>query len=212
MRLSHQKHSNKEIHLIGSDQIRNEKPHQKRPSSHFRRCSAAAQSHTDLRWRTQTLAIRTGYFDQRRIVSTDRPSDNPDNFVHRSRRHNLGVYHTYQTWTREHNHRLQCCYLKQLCAVCRPPPFLDTLSISAVVLEVGALQNVGEWFEVPKKHRRKFDYISYNHIYKTTYIIWYDIMYQSARETEEKAAPCNLVHPRHPRSQPCHRTWEGRVS
>ena len=107
MRLSHQKHSNKEIHLIGSDQIRNEKPHQKRPSSHFHRCSAAAQSHTDLRWRTQTLAIRTGYFDQRRIVSTDRPSDNPDNFVHRSRRHNLGVYHTYQTWTREQNHRLR---------------------------------------------------------------------------------------------------------
>ena len=215
-------------HLIKSIQIRksiskktvkkraNEKPHRKRPSSHFRRCSAAAQSRTDLRWRTQTLAIRTGYFDQRlmvrRIVSTDRPSDNPDNFVHRSRRHNLGVYHTYQTWTREHNHRLQCCYLKQLCAVGRPPPFLDALSISAVVLEVGALQNVGEWFEVPKKHRRKFDYISYNHIYKTTYIIWYDMMYQSARETEEKAAPCNLVHPRHPRSQPCHRTWAGRVS
>ena len=123
MRSPHQKHSNKEIHLIGSGQIRksiskktvkkraNEKPHQNRPSSHFRRYSAAAQSRTDLRWRTQTLAIRTGYFDQRlmvrRIVSTDRPSDNPDNFVHRSRRHNLGVYHTYQTWTREHNHRLQ---------------------------------------------------------------------------------------------------------
>ena len=104
-----------------------------------------------------------------------------------------------------------CCW-KQLCAVGRPPPFLDTLSISAVVLEVGALQNVGEWFEVPKKHRRKFDYISYNHIYKTTYIIWYDIMYQSARETEEKAAPCNHVHPRHPHSQPCHRTWGKRVS
>ena len=117
-------------HLIKSIQIRksiskktvkkraNEKPHRKRPSSHFRRCNAAAQSHTDLRWRTQTLAIRTGYFDQRRIVSTDRPSDNPDNFVHRSRPHNLGVYHTYQTWTREHNHWLQCCYLKQLCEVC----------------------------------------------------------------------------------------------
>ena len=69
MRSPHQK---KEIHFIGSGQLRksiskktvkkraNAKPHQMRPSSHFRRCSAAAQSRTDLRWRTQTLAIRTG--------------------------------------------------------------------------------------------------------------------------------------------------------
>ena len=70
------------------------------------------------------------------------------------------------TWTQSSTpKRIQTfVFLIQLCAVCRPPPFLDTLSISAVVLEVGALQNVGEWFEVPKKHRRKFDYISYNHI------------------------------------------------
>ena len=48
-------------------------------------------------WRSEQVVN----FDQRlmlrRIVSTDRPSDNPDNFVHRFRRHNLGVYHTYQT-------------------------------------------------------------------------------------------------------------------
>ena len=47
-------------------------------------------------WRSEKVTLNQR-LRVRRIVSTDRPSDNPDNFVHRSRRHNLGVYHTYQT-------------------------------------------------------------------------------------------------------------------
>ena len=175
-------------------------------------------------WRSEQVVN----FDQRlmlrRIVSTDRPSDNPDNFVHRFRRHNLGVYHTYQTWTREHNHRLQKGFKLLL---------LNTIMCSGQTSSIprrtfhlrsraGSRGTAQCWrliwirmtrhIEVPKKHGRKLNYISYNHIHKTTYIIWNDMMYQSARETEEKAGPCNLVHPRHPRSRPCRRTWAGRVS
>ena len=175
-------------------------------------------------WRSEQVVN----FDQRlmlrRIVSTDRPSDNPDNFVHRSRRHNLGVYHTYQTWTREHNHRLKKGFKLLL---------LNTIMCSGQTSSIprrtfhprsraGSRGTAQCWrmiwirmprhIEVPKKHGRKLNYISYNHIHKTTYIIWNDMMYQSARETEEKAGPCNLVHPRRPRSRPCHRTWGERVS
>ena len=175
-------------------------------------------------WRSEQVVN----FDQRlmlrRIVSTDRPSDNPDNFVHRFRRHNLGVYHTYQTWTREHNHRLQKGFKLLL---------LNTIMCSGQTSSIprrtfhlrsraGSRGTAQCWrliwirmtrhIEVPKKHGRKLNYISYNHIHKTTYIIWNDMMYQSARETEEKAGPCNLVHPRRPRSRPCHRTWGERVS
>ena len=175
-------------------------------------------------WRSEQVVN----FDQRlmlrRIVSTDRPSDNPDNFVHRFRRHNLGVYHTYQTWTREHNHRLQKGFKLLL---------LNTIMCSGQTSSIprrtfhprsraGSRGTAQCWrliwirmtrhIEVPKKHGRKLNYISYNHIHKTTYIIWNDMMYQSARETEEKAGPCNLVHPRQPRSPPCHRTWAGGVS
>ena len=47
-------------------------------------------------WRSEKVTLNQRLM-VRRIVSTDRPPDNPDNFVHRSRPHNLGVYHTYQT-------------------------------------------------------------------------------------------------------------------
>ena len=152
MRLSHQKHSNKEIHLIGSDQIRNEKPHQKRPSSHFRRCSAAAQSHTDLRWRTQTLAIRKGYFKSKAEGEKnclDWPSlRQPWQFcssLPSAQSGRLSHLSDVNTWTQSLTSML--LFKTIMWSVCRPPPFLDAGSISAVVLEVGALQNVGEWFE-----------------------------------------------------------------
>ena len=130
-------------------------------------------------WRSEQVTLVKGWW---RIVSTDRPSDNPDNFVHRSRRHNLGVYHTYQTWTREQNHRLRKGFKflllnaimcsGQTSSIPRRTFHLHSRAGSRGTAEcwrmiwIRMTRHIG----VPKKLGRKFNYVSYNHLYKKTYI------------------------------------------
>ena len=238
MRSPHQK---KEIHFIGSGQLRksiskktvkkraNAKPHQMRPSSHFRRCSAAAQSRTDLRWRTQTLAIRTGckLWSKADVEKNclDWPSlRQPWQFcssLPSAQSGRLSHLSDVNTWTQSLTQKgfkllllntIMCS--GQTSSIPRRTFHLRSRAGSRGTAQCWRLIwiRMTRHIEVPKKHGRKLNYISYNHIHKTTYIIWNDMMYQSARETEEKAGPCNLVHPRRPRSRPCHRTWGERVS